>query len=212
MPVPINTFTLEDINNELGSNYNNIEDLFNSPNIEEYKLHPSYCYGIEDLLSLPYEIKKWRGYGGILCGTSASYTGGQSYPKLANVILGTSTGNVNLISSPQSVPDRFIAYYNNILVIDTGYISTSLNNIYDFGNPSRASFNNSLSGKLDPILGVTYPNLTHFPDDGYPRVIKVFTGHTQTFVKYLNTPTNCLIAVYAPMFGTVWDFSMSCPQ
>ncbi len=62
MPVPINTFTLQDINTELGSNFDNIEDLFTSAMVYEGGLNISYCNNLVDLRTKPYNISKWRGY------------------------------------------------------------------------------------------------------------------------------------------------------
>jgi hypothetical protein len=106
-----------------------------------------------------------------------------------------------------SVPDRFIVRWNSNVVIDTGYRGTS---DYDFGGANRASFNADLNGQVDPITLVTYPDAINYPDDGYPRVTSPGGGIT-SFNKNLASPTSALVEVYAPMPGTAWQFTMSCP-
>jgi hypothetical protein len=123
------------------------------------------------------------------------------------VLLGTNTGDVELQFEANTVPDRFIVYYDNAVVIDTGYRGT-LN--YDFGGAQRLSFTNSLVGKIDPILTTTYPDVTNFPDDGFPRVVAPGDG-TSSFFKSTTTPTIAQVRVYGPMSGTAWDYTVGCP-
>lgn len=142
----------------------------------------------------------------IQCSTNISSPGGVSYPTTQDIYLGEGTGSVVLSYSAQSAPDRFIVRFNNQVVIDTGYRGAS---DYDFGGSSRATFIASLNGKLDPITGNLYPDLTTYPDDGYPRILGTGTG-TASFTKS-TTSTLARVQVYAPMSGTVWDFSLGCP-
>lgn len=144
---------------------------------------------------------------GLSCSNNQEYNGENNYPTDIAVSLGSSTGTVTLTYDPDGAPDRFIVYWNNNVVIDTGYRS---NNVltYDFGRPGRSSFTSSLTGKTDPILGVTYPNTTNFPDDGYPRVTQTASA---SFTKNLASPTSALVKVYGPMNSTIWNFTLSCP-
>jgi len=142
----------------------------------------------------------------ISCGVSTSYTGGQAYPSESSINLGTNTGTVWLAISPRDVPDRFIVLWNSTRVIDTGYRGSL---IYNFGGTGRNWFKNQLNGKLDPVLLVTYPNFTEFPDDGYPLVQNSLTS--VSFNKNNSTPTSALVRVYAPGSGTLWSFNLGCP-
>lgn len=143
----------------------------------------------------------------INCGSSSSFSGGISYPTTQSVILGTTTGNTSLLYNAQSVPDRFIVEWNSSVVIDTGYRGGAS---YDFGGGSRLSFTNSLNGQFDPITLTSYPDLTNFPDDGYPRILGSGLGST-SFLKDLTNDTYVIIKIYAPMEGTVWSYTLNCP-
>jgi hypothetical protein len=143
----------------------------------------------------------------VACGVASSYSGAEGYPITQSVTLGSTTGTVDYSFDAYSVPDRFIVRWNSNVVIDTGYRGTS---DYDFGGANRASFNADLNGQVDPITLVTYPDAINYPDDGYPRVTSPGGGIT-SFNKNLASPTSALVEVYAPMPGTAWQFTMSCP-
>jgi len=214
MAVPIKNFTTVDILAELGNpSIDNMEGLFNFSGIDPAKLNPSYCSGLLDLRALPYQVKKWRGYGGTSCGTPVPYPGGQSYPTEVEVTLGSGTGIVTLTPVPYDRPDRFIVHFNVSAVIDTGYISTGFSNSYDYGGSNRGAFKNSLQGKIIPLVAgnLTYPNSTLYPEDGYPRVTKVTHPATYTFNKILSIVTKATVRVYAPVGSTAWQFELSCP-
>ena len=140
------------------------------------------------------------------CGNPSSYSGGQSYPAEQDILLGSSTGTVTLNANAYSVPDQFIVIFAGNIVINTGYRGDST---YDFGGASRTSFNNSLTGKVDPVNGGTYPNFTNFPDDGYPRVTSPGSA-SPTFSK-LTSALTATVRVYGPMPGTAWTYTLSCP-
>jgi hypothetical protein len=142
----------------------------------------------------------------ISCGTSSTFSGGESYPTQQFITLGSDTGTVVLNYNAQSVPDRFIVEWNGSVVIDTGYAGSSL---YDFGGSIRDTFKLYLSDKLDPITGNSYPDFTTYPDDGYPRV-GPSTG-TLSFSKNLASPTVATVKTYAPGGGTGWNYTLNCP-
>ena len=144
----------------------------------------------------------------INCGESSSFSGGVSYPTTQSVTLGTATGTVVLNYDAQSVPDRFIVEWNSSVVIDTGYRGSS---VYDFGGGSRSAFTSSLTGDIDPITLNAYPDLTTYPDDGYPRIVGPGIG-TASFVKNLASDNFAIIKVYAPMSSTIWAYRMDCPS
>lgn len=141
------------------------------------------------------------------CGTTSTYTGGSSYPTPNTVTLGSSTGTVSLAFNAQNVPDRFIVQWNSNYVIDTGYRGVSN---YNFGGSLRSTFTSSLSGLVDPITGLTYPNTGQWPIDGYPAVVSPGNG-TAIFSKNTSLSTTANVFVYAPIAGTAWTFTLSCP-
>jgi hypothetical protein len=143
----------------------------------------------------------------IPCGTPTQYSGGISYPTTQSINLGIDTGLVTLNFDAISVPDRFIVEWDGGVVIDTGYRG---NSSYSFGGANRSSFNSSLTGQIDPITLIAYPDFTNFPDDGYPLIVGLGSG-TASFNKNLASPTSATVKVYAPMSGTAWNFTLGCP-
>lgn len=144
----------------------------------------------------------------ITCGSSSSYAGGQNYPTSELINLGSDTGPVPLQFAALSVPDRYIVIWDGSIVIDTGYRGSS---VYDFGGISRATFNASLTGLIDPVTLNAYPDLGTYPDDGYPRIVGVGSG-VQIFVKSTASPETATVDVYGPMSGTAWSYTLFCPN
>lgn len=142
----------------------------------------------------------------ISCNNSTSYEGQQTYPTEYSVSLGSTTGGVSFTIEPQSVPDRFIVNWNGANRIDTGYRGDTR---FNFGGVQRGDFTASLAGKTDPILSVTYPNTTNFPQDGYPLVS---APTSFSFTKTSSSPTYATVKVYAPAAGTRWSFNLGCPD
>jgi hypothetical protein len=143
----------------------------------------------------------------IECGTPSTYLGGESYPTIRTVNLGNDNGLSTLNYQAQSIPDRFIVEWNSGNVIDTGYVGSSS---FDFGGNLRNMFTSSLTGRLDPITGNPYPNLSTYPNDGYPRIVGPGAG-TSSFTKNLTSPTSATVKIYAPSVGTGWSFTLGCP-
>jgi hypothetical protein len=149
-----------------------------------------------------------------VCGLTVGYSGGPNYPTSLESILGAQTGSITLTTDPySSIPDRWVVTWDGNVVIDTGYISPS--SAYGFGGGSRATFNNSFTGKTAPEGGVypltpggTAPNIIE--SDGYPRVNITPTGTQYTFNK-TNSSSIVSIDVYAPTPGTLWRHRLSCP-
>lgn len=186
------------------TNVNNFNELKGLANIN--KFDPLYSNDATTLGNIV-ETVQFRGYPILTCDNSTAFSGGQSYPTEQSVVLGTDIGDVQLTFNAQSVPDRFIVYYNNAVVIDTGYRGTSG---FDFGGGSRLSFTNSLGGKIDPITKTAYPDFTNFSDDGFPRVISPGSG-SATFLKSTSSPTIARVEVYGPQAGTAWSYNVGCP-
>lgn len=143
------------------------------------------------------------------CGTTITYSGGAAYPSIGAKVVGTGTGSVSIEFDAQNVPDRFILYWGDNPVIDTGYRG---NSSFNYGGNDRNEFNDDLNGKVDPITGLTYPNTgsTNSAPDGYPYVPSIGQG-TSSFQKTTNQPINTITKVYAPMPGTAWSYKVGCP-
>jgi len=144
----------------------------------------------------------------INCGTTATYEGQVSYPTVQSVTLGTNTGNVLLQFQAFSVPDRFIVEWNGNVVIDSGYRGDAK---YNIGGTDRTLFNNSLTGKIDPITLNTYPDFVTYPSDGYPPLVGIGGTGAGAFNKNLANSTVATVKVYAPMDDTIWTFRLNCP-
>lgn len=213
------TFSLQDVYNIVRGHAafttNSLQSCFSNSNADYFD--PAYNI---DTYAPANSMKRFRNYtipadppAEVACNAGVSYTGGESYPTVKTVELGTGTGIVTLTFDPINVPDLVIVYYGISRVINTGYYGSLL---YDFGYSGRSSFTSALTGKVDPtqpiMLAATYPNTTIYPDDGYPRVSSPGGGVSFTFNKTTSYPTNATVHVYAPMGGTVWNFTLSCPE
>ena len=157
----------------------------------------------------------------ITCGSNGgSYTGEEMYPGHQNFILGTEIGNTEIHFMPHTYPDRFIVFYNNKPVIDTGYRGYNEMDGIEFkyntiGDEARQHLIvNPLQGKIDPISNLRYPN-TSIPNtlsDGYPKVITTpLEGYTASFNKYSALITDVDVYIYAPYENTSWDLYVNCP-
>jgi len=142
-----------------------------------------------------------------LCSQAQSFSGGSAYPSSKTVSLGTDGGEVVLDFDADSVPDLFLVRFDGNIVIYAGYRGA---NSYRIGNSDRSSFTNSLTGKIDPVTGLTYPNINAYDvdSDGYPTV-RSAAGST-SFIKTTST-TVAQVDVYAPMSTTVWYYTLNCP-
>ena len=152
------------------------------------------------------------------CGAELGVNGGSAPnpPGYYNYDIGMGSiyGLVTLTYDAQVAPDRFIVYYNGNIVIDTGYVSSGASGTafdYDYGQPGRGTFISAMTGKTDPVTNLTFPNLTEWPDDGYPRVNYPGTG-TETFMK--DSPADIASLRIFTCFGGSerWDATLSCPD
>jgi len=148
--------------------------------------------------------------GATACNAGKTFPGGQSYPSTNTIVLGSGTGNVSLSFNALNVPDFFLVEYNSTLY-NSGWRGSP---IYDYGGTSRASFKLALFGKTDPsqnpAFPTTFPDIMLYPEDGYPRVIS--GSGSISFTKSTNNPTTAIVKVYAPMSGTSWNYTLSCPN
>ena len=143
-----------------------------------------------------------------LCGNEYTFGGGESYPSVRSIVLGSGIGTVQFNFDADNQPDRFILEWNSNVVIDTGYRGSSS---YNFGQLNRTDFTSELTGRIDPITLNTYPDFTTYPDDGYPLVISPGLGST-AFLKSLALPDEVTVSVYAPMETTAWTVTVECPN
>lgn len=144
------------------------------------------------------------------CGEINSYyVGGQTYPTIDEVILGSDIGTVAIQYNTLSQPDRILVVYDGSIVVDTGFIGNAF--AFDYGSPSRLDFTSALTGLPDAVTGLIYPyaDISHAPDN-YPYV-QFPEVNVQTFNKYSSLVTSAFVKVYAPLIGTGWEYQMGCP-
>lgn len=143
----------------------------------------------------------------IACGTLVEKIDTVAYPFTQPITLGSDTGICYLSYNVYNIPERIIVTWDSTVQIDTGYIGDSS---YDFGNANRTTFTNALAGLTDPITTNVYPDLATYPDDGYPRILGVGLGGS-SFDKTGASPEDAFVDVYAPIYGTDWQFTLGCP-
>lgn len=122
--------------------------------------------------------------GGAVCGVPVPYSGGQTYPTIQVITLGTGLGTVTLNFDAVSVPDKFIVMFDGVEVINTGYR----------GNTAHQA-------ALDAALAVY---------GAPPETITSPGSGTANFSKGTAT-TTATVYVYAPMAGTAWTVTLDCP-
>ena len=121
----------------------------------------------------------------IPCGASGSYTGGEAYPTVQNITLGSDTGIVYLNFNAYSVPDKFIVEFDGVEVINTGYRGDAF---------QQNSLNTALIALGEPTETIAGPGAG----------ILSFNKTTAT--------TTATVKVYAPISGTGWTFTLGCPE
>ena len=118
------------------------------------------------------------------CGTQYSYAGGETFPTMFNINVGSLTGIVTLNFNAKNVPDKFEVWFDGIKVIDTGYRGSAT---------KQTDLDNALA-------------LRGLPSE---TIAGVGLG-TANFNKTTNTEV-ALVKVYAPIEGTSWDLTLGCP-
>lgn len=118
------------------------------------------------------------------CDTGASYSGGEAFPSIQTISLGTDLGTVVLNFDALSVPDKFEVWFDGVKVIDTGY---------------RGDI--SLQSNLNSALAAR----------GLPPETIVGTGAGSDFFEKSTATTTAEVRVYAPISGTAWSFVLGCP-
>jgi len=145
-----------------------------------------------------------------ICGAIIDYSGPEIYPYSLNVNIGTNVNkSVTFEYSAYTIADRFILYYENNILNDTGYVGSF---VYDYNEMYRENFTEHLTGKIDPITGLEYPNInsTNAAPDGYPFVNPINEG-VFTYIK--NSPTQIAqVEVYSCAPLNIWTFKLNCPS
>jgi hypothetical protein len=120
----------------------------------------------------------------VICGQGTNYFGGEAYPDTQIIELGNSTGVVTLEYDAYSIPDRFTIEFDGVVVIDTGYRGFA---------GDQGQLNTALAALGEP-----------------PATIQGTGRGTATFNKTTAT-AQAVLKVYAPMDGTGWEATVSCP-
>ena len=120
----------------------------------------------------------------VACGEVRSYSGGEVFPTTEIITLGTGTGTITLNFNAYGVPDKFQVEFDGVIVINTGYRG----DISDQG-----ALNTALAARGVPQESIA----------GIGRGTATFTKSTAT--------TTAIVRVYAPISGTAWNYSLSCP-
>ena len=122
------------------------------------------------------------------CGSNVSYSGGVSYPTEKIIQLGSNSGDVRINFQAYGVPDRLVAFLDNIQVLDTGYI----------GSPShQTDLNSWLNQNNEQPQTIT---------NNFNSIIQYYITKTST------NPQNLILKIYAPLSGTAWDVFVDCPK
>ena len=149
----------------------------------------------------------------IPCDQVTTFKGEKMYDVSYKVELGNATGTTPVLFDASNVPDRFIVYYDNRIVIDTDYIGSR---DFNSGGPQRGQFNLSITNKIEPITGKKYPDrsIPNTDSHGYPYV-KTPSANAGEFSTSFNKNkadvTTAIVRVFAPTEDTYWEFSMGCP-
>jgi len=121
----------------------------------------------------------------IPCGAGSTYNGGEAFPQTDVIDLGSATGIVTLDFNAVGIPDKFIVEFDGVEVINTGYR----------GNTShQADLNTALANRGLPPETIQSP----------PSGVTTFNKTTAT--------TTATVRVFAPLPGTGWRYTLSCPQ
>ena len=144
-----------------------------------------YCYSYwgdeRNKLSVP-EFPEFCALIEATCGTQYTYTGNQDYPERYIFNLGA-TGTSTLTYQAYSIPDKWVVIQDNEILLDTGYRGAS-----------------SYQTQLDAALA----------ERGLPsETIQGIGSGTAQFT--VNSLSPLYVYVYAPLSGTSFQTTISCP-
>lgn len=133
------------------------------------------------------------------CGLAIEYTGGQTFPTVIDVELGSATGWVDLAFKTSLAPDRFVIEHAGATVLDTGYV----------GNNTAGNVN-ILAAEL-AAFGLAPEPIRHY-DPAHDGFDLAGAGTMyQSFYK-AHAASKARLRVYGPGVGTLWACSLSCPD
>jgi hypothetical protein len=159
------------------------------------------------------------------CGSVVGSSGDDIYPQTFNILLDRTIDSVVCLRPTTfDDPDRFVVKFDNIVVIDTEFISNDPN-LYTFGGLRRndfidvsnrevyKGFTTSLRGRKDARVDAIYPSRSitiprPMASDDFPFVFQ----RQPSYCFHKNTNTNFVtVEVYAPLGATNWNFIIDCP-
>ena len=117
-----------------------------------------------------------------LCGVQYTYTGGQNFPENYKFNLGA-TGTSTLTYQAYSIPDKWVIIQDNVVILDTGYRG---------GLEYQTLLNEALAERGLP-----------------PETIQGAGSGTIDFS--VSTLSPIYVYVYAPLSGTSFQTTISCP-
>jgi len=120
----------------------------------------------------------------VSCGNVTGYSGGEAFPDVQVIDLGSATGVVTLTFDAFTVVDKFILEFDGVEVINTGYRGST---------GYQGSLNSFLASQGLPAETITAPG----------NGTAVFTKSTAT--------TTATLKVFAPFPSTYWTVTVSCP-
>jgi hypothetical protein len=117
-----------------------------------------------------------------ICGTQYTYTGNQDYPEIYEFNLGV-TGISTLTYQAYNIPDKWVVVQDGVVILDTGYRGLA---------SYQTDLNNALADRGLP-----------------PETIQGVGSGTSVFT--VSTLSPVYIYVYAPVGGTSFQTTISCP-
>ena len=120
----------------------------------------------------------------VQCNTATDFAGGIAYPDTQIIELGNTTGVVTIDFDAYDIPDRFTLEFEGVVVIDTGYRGLTT---------YQGELNTALIVLGEPAATITFPG-----------------AGSATFNKTTATQ-QAVLKVFAPIGGTAWTATVSCP-
>ncbi|MCH7233546.1 packaged DNA stabilization protein gp10 [Xylella fastidiosa subsp. multiplex] len=135
----------------------------------------------------------------IPCGVMEMYSGGEAFPNVVHVRLGSATGLVTLAFATSDNPDKFEVWIGGVKVLDTGY----------YGNVIYQT-------QLDAVLknkGLPPEKITQIRAGGsdVPETVFAHKNYETAIFRKTTADAFAEVRVYSPITGTKWCFSMDCP-
>jgi len=118
------------------------------------------------------------------CNTGTSFSGQEAFPDVQVIELGAATGVVTVTCEAYGVPDKFVVEFDGVEVINTGYRGSVVR---------QGQLNTALAARGLPPETITSPGF----------VVATFNKTTST--------TTATLKVFAPLSGTSWSCTVSCP-